>query len=311
MIRRPRAQELIAGMTVDRIFGPMVLFGAGGTAVEVLRDTAQGLPPLDRNLALALMQETRVWRLLQGYRDRPPAAIDAIADVLVRLSYLVARHAEIRELDINPLLADDQGVLALDARVRVADEKSEPRVAMAIRPYPSEWVKDIEIESVGTVRLRPIRPDDEALYQAFFEKVSEEDRRMRFFSTHPDLSHRFLARLTQIDYAREMAFAAIDRSTGQLLGVVRLVADSDYEKAEYGILVRSDVKGRGLGWALMQHLIAYARSEGMGELFGFVLATNTSMLEMCSKLGFSIATDAEDPTLRKVVLDLRRGGAPA
>lgn len=311
MIRRPRAQELIAGMTVDRIFGPMVLFGAGGTAVEVLRDTAQGLPPLDRNLALALMQETRVWRLLQGYRDRPPAAIDAIADVLVRLSYLVARHAEIRELDINPLLADDQGVLALDARVRVADEKSEPRVAMAIRPYPSEWVKDIEIESVGTVRLRPIRPDDEALYQAFFEKVSEEDRRMRFFSAHPDLSHRFLARLTQIDYAREMAFAAIDRSTGQLLGVVRLVADSDYEKAEYGILVRSDVKGRGLGWALMQHLIAYARSEGMGELFGFVLATNTSMLEMCSKLGFSIATDAEDPTLRKVVLGLRRGGAPA
>src|SRR5262249_17742631 len=154
--------------------------GAGGTAVEVLRDTAQALPPLDHNLALALMQETRVWRLLQGYRDQPPAAIDAVAETLVRLSYLVARHAEIREIDINPLLADDAGVIAPDARVRVAAQRVDARVPMAIRPYPSEWVKDADIASVGPVRVRPIRPDDEVLYAAFFSRVSEEDRRLRF-----------------------------------------------------------------------------------------------------------------------------------
>ncbi len=306
MVRRPNAHELIAGMTVDRVFGPVILFGAGGTAVEVLRDTAEALPPLDMNLALSLMQETRVWRLLLGYRDRPRAAIDAIAEVLVRLSYLVARHAEIRELDINPLLADDAGVIALDARVGVEDERLNPRVPMAVRPYPSEWAKDVEVANIGEVRLRPMRPDDEPLLAALFEQVTPEDRRLRFFSARPDLSHRFLARLTQIDYAREMAFVAILKHTREPLGSCRFIADPDYVRGEYAILVRSDVKGRGIGWHLMQHLIAYARAEQLKELYGSVLAENTTMLKICGELGFQIGPDPDDASLRRVVLDLAR-----
>ena len=146
--------------------------------------------------------------------------------------------------------------------------------------------------SVGPIRIRPIRPEDEALYGEFFAHVSSDDQRLRFFTVAPDLSHRFLARMTQIDYAREMAFVAIAKSTGALLGVVRLVADPDYTRGEYAILVRSDLKGRGLGWSLMQHLIAYAKSERLEELHGSVLTGNTTMLQMCRQLGFTIERGA-------------------
>jgi acetyltransferase len=304
MIRRTGAHELILGMSVDATFGPMMLFGAGGTAVEVLHDTANALPPLDLNLARDMMRETRIWRLLQGYRDRPAADTDAVAEALVRLSYLAARHPEIREIDINPLLADDKGVIALDARVRVADAAAEPRVPMSIRPYPSQWQTDTAVAGIGPVRLRPIRPEDEALYQEFFAAVTAEDQRLRFFGVGPRLSHGFLARFTQIDYAREMAFVAVAHATGSLLGVARFIADPDYTRGEYAILVRSDLKGRGLGWRLMQYLIEYARSEGLRELYGSVLAENATMLRMCRELGFAVATEPGDPTLRRVVLGL-------
>jgi acetyltransferase len=304
MIRRPEAVELIAGMSVDPTFGPLLMFGTGGTAVEVVRDAAHALPPLDLNLAQDLMRQTRVWRLLQGYRDRPPADIAGLAEALVRLSYLVARHPEIREVDINPLLADAKGVIALDARVRLEDAVRHPRMPMAIRPYPSQWVTEAHVEGLGAVRIRPIRPEDEALYTAFFAHLTPDDLRLRFFSVRPDLSHRFLARLTQIDYAREMAFIAIEAGTGELLGVVRFVADPDYVRGEYAILVRSDLKGRGLGWRLMQHMIDYARAERMEELYGSVLAENTTMLRMCRDLGFTIEADPDDASLRHVVLRL-------
>ena len=304
MIRRPQAIELIAGMSVDATFGPLLMFGAGGTAVEVVRDTAHALPPLDLNLAHDLMRQARVWRLLQGYRDRPPADIRAIAEVLVRLGYLVARHPEIRELDINPLLADASGVIALDARVKVEDPARQPRVPMAIRPYPSEWETEARIAPVGAVRIRPIRPEDETLYAAFFACLTPEDQRLRFFCARPDLSHRFLARLTQIDYAREMAFVAVGKQSGELLGVARFIADPDYVKGEYAILVRSDLKGHGLGWRLMQHLITYARAEKLAELYGSVLAENTTMLKMARELGFRIEPEPGDATVRHVVLEI-------
>jgi acetyltransferase len=304
MIRRPKATELIAGMSVDPTFGPLLMFGAGGTAVEVVRDIAHALPPLDLKLAHDLMRQTRVWRLLQGYRDRPAADVAAIAEALVRLGYLVARHPEVREVDINPLLADETGIVALDARIRVEDAAGGPRVPMAIRPYPSEWMAEAKIEPVGAVRIRPIRPEDEALYAAFFARLTPDDQRLRFFTAGPDLSHRFLARLTQIDYAREMAFVAVAEATGELLGVIRFVADPDYVQGEYAILVRSDLKGRGLGWCLMEHLIAYARTEKIERLYGLVLAENVTMLRMCRELGFSVEPEPGDATVRRVVLRL-------
>jgi acetyltransferase len=305
MIQRTDAHELILGMSVDQTFGPLLMFGAGGTAVEAIHDTAHALPPLDLNLAQDLMRQTRIWRLLQGYRQCPPAAIEQIAAALVRLSYLVSRHPEIREVDVNPLLADENGVIALDARVTVADNAITPRVAPAIRPYPSQWTIETTVEPAGPVRIRPIAPQDEALYAAFLAQLSAGDRRLRFFTAAPDLSHRFLARLTQIDYAREMAFVAIARDTGALLGVARFVADPDYTAGEFAILVRSDLKGHGLGWKLMQHLIAYARAEGLQQLYGSVLVGNTVMLEMCRELTFSIAPDPGDAQVRHVVLQLK------
>jgi acetyltransferase len=303
MVSRPHARELIVGMSEDQTVGPLMMFGAGGTAVEVIADTAHALPPLDLKLADMLIHETRICRLLKGYRDQPGVDFDAIAMALVRVSYLVAAHEEIRELDINPLLADENGCVALDARVRIADAAVSPRKPMAIRPYPVEWEKEIELAGLGRIMMRPIRPEDETLYALFFSRLAPEDVRMRFFTARPDLSFKFMARLTQIDYAREMAFVAIAADSGELLGVSRLIADPDYTRAEYGILVRTDLKGKGLGWQLMQHLIAYARSEGLKELYGKVLATNTTMLKMCAELGFRVEAD-EDLGIRDVRLTL-------
>jgi len=309
MIARPRAHELIIGASVDPTFGPMITFGAGGTAVEVLRDTAQALPPLDLGLAHDLMRQTRTYRLLAGYRDRKPADLDAIALTLVRLSYLVSENDAIHELDINPLVADESGVVALDARVGVADPGREPRAPMSIRPYPSRWETEMTLEGNRGVTMRPIRPDDELRYAAFFQNVSPEDIRLRFFVPMKQLSHAFVARLTQIDYAREMAFVAIDTETGDLLGVVRFAADPDYKSGEFAVLVRSSLKGRGLGWHLMRHLIDYARAEGLESLTGSVLTENTTMLAMCRELGFTIAAEPGDLAVSRVRLDLRPSGS--
>ena len=210
-----------------------------------------------------------------------------------------------REIDINPLLADDKGTIALDARVRVALAEEGARVPLAIRPYPSQWEADATLDAVGAIRIRPIRPEDEALYEAFFAAVTVSDRRLRFFSAGVELTHDALARLTQIDYAREMAFVAIEKSSGKLLGVVRLIADPDYTHGEYAVLVRSDLKGRGLGWRLMQHLIDYAKDEGLQEIHGSVLFENSTMLAMCAKLGFTSTSDPGDETVRRVVLVLK------
>lgn len=305
MIRRPRAHELIVGMSEDVTFGPVLMFGAGGTSVEVVRDTCLALPPLDLRFARDMIAGTRVSRLLEGYRDRPPADIAAIACVLLRVSQLVIDHGAVRELDINPLLADEKGVIALDARVRVEDTSVKPRRPMALRPYPKEWEASRDVPGLGgQVLLRPIRPDDELLYDEFFEHMTEEDTRLRFFSPMRGLSHKFRARLTQIDYAREMAFVALD-AAGRLLGVARLSADPDYTRAEFGVAVRSDLKGRGLGWLLMQHLIAYARAEGLKQLDGLVLVENTTMLAMSRELGFDVEKEPSDLSVRRATLKLR------
>ena len=303
MIERSNAFELIIGASDDATVGPLMMFGSGGTSVEVTADTAHALPPLDLKLAYQMMEETRIYRLMRGYRDRPPAAIEEIALSLVRLSYLVAEHEAIREIDINPLLADEHGVVALDARVSIADPRRVPRTPLAVRPYPVEWERGDSVEGIGSFLLRPIRPDDEPMYEAFFARLSSNDLRMRFFTAAPDRSFRFFARMTQIDYAREMAFVAATPS--ELLGVSRLIADPDYSNAEFAVVVRSDLKGKGLGYKLMQHLIAYARAEGLGALHGDVLVENTGMLQLCRELGFSMASGSQASDAIQVKLSLR------
>ncbi len=305
MVVRRQSHELILGMTVDATFGPVIMFGAGGTGAEVMKDIALGMPPLDMKLARDLVQETRISRLLRGYRDRPQADCEAIAAALVSLSALVVAHPEIRELDINPLLADDKGVIALDARVRIADESKSPRVPLAIRPYPIQWERQAAHAELGPVTIRPIRPEDERLYENFAKHLLPEDIRLRFFAPKANLSHHFVARLTQIDYAREIAFIAIAQN-GDMLGVSRFAADPDYETAEYAVMVRSDLKGKGLGNLLMAQLIEYAKANGLKRIIGSVLAENTGMLSMCRHLGFTVRADPDDMTVRHVELELGR-----
>ena len=298
MVLRPKARELIAGIADDPTFGPIVVFGRGGTAVEVIGDKALALPPLDLKLAHDLIARTRVSRVLRAYRDVPAADTDAVALLLVKLAQLAADLPEVRELDLNPVLADQSGIIAVDARVAVAPHAPVPgrpgHPRFAIRPYPKEWERHVELRDGTKVLARPVRPEDEPLYGPFFSAVTQHDLRLRFFAPVKEFAHTFIARFTQIDYARAMAFIAIEEASGKMLGVVRLHADANHESGEYAILVRSDLKGRGLGYLLMQMMIEYARADGLKTIEGQVLSENTAMLAMCRELGFVIATDPQD-----------------
>jgi acetyltransferase len=309
MVVRPKARELIIGLADDPTFGPVIVFGQGGTAVEAIDDKALALPPLDLALARGLIARTRVFRILKAYRNVPAADETAIALVLVKLSQLVADFPEIREIDLNPVLADDSGVIAVDARVAVApfERRAGPlsgNPRFAIRPYPKAWERHLALPDGSKVFVRPIRPEDEALYPAFLTAVTADDLRLRFFAPVKDFSHGFIARFTQIDYARAMAFIANEEATGRMLGVVRVHADSEYRTAEYAILVRSDLKGHGLGWLLMELMIEYARAEGLETIRGQVLQENRTMLQMCRQLGFAIAPDPDESSIVIVTLSL-------
>jgi acetyltransferase len=308
MVLRPKARELILGLADDPTFGTVVLFGHGGTAVEIINDKALALPPLDLQLARSLIERTRVSRLLRGYRDVPAVKEDAVATVLVKLSQMAADIPEIRGLDINPLLADEAGVLAVDARVAVGRVLrkfggSGP-ANFAVRPYPSQWQRHIEVKDGWRIFVRPIRPEDEPLIHELLRHVTSHDLRLRFFGPMKEFSHEFVARLTQLDYARAMAFVALDEATGEIVGVVRIHSDSIYETGEYAILLRSDLKGRGLGWTLMQLIIEYARAEGLKTIWGDVLAENTVMLEMCRSLGFEVKPDPVEHDIYSAKLPL-------
>jgi acetyltransferase len=315
MVRRPNARELIAGLGEDPTFGPVVLFGRGGTAVEVINDKALALPPLDMSLAHAQIERTRVSRLLRRYRDKPQADLDAVALTLVRLAQMSADIPEIRGLDLNPLLADEAGVIALDARVEVAacpqpaPAGGNPRFAVA--PYPRHLERRITLRDGAKIFARPVRPEDEETYRRFFHRVTPEDLRLRFFAPVKDFSHVFIARLTQIDYARAFALCAIDEADGEMAGGVRVLQGPEEGSGEYAVLLRSDFKGRGLGWALMRCAIDYARSVGLKTLKGHVLSENRAMLDLCARLGFDVIDDREDLGLKTVILDVAHEGLSA
>jgi acetyltransferase len=305
MASRAGAHELIVGLSEDPLFGPVVLFGHGGTAVEVVKDKALALPPLNAILARDLIDRTRVARLLKGYRDRPPSDINAIIKVLLALQDIAIDLPEVKELDINPLWANDQGVLALDARIRVAKEPRPGTGRFAVKPYPSELTHEIADRNGKTYLMRPIKPEDASALQETIASSDPEDVRMRFFSTLQRLPDVLAKRLTQIDYDREMAFAVIDEAgeRPQGIGVVRLALDPDRTRGEYAIMVRSDRIGTGLGLRMMQEIIAYARQIGAKQVFGDVLAENKRMLGMCEKLGFE-RTGTPEPGVVEVTLNL-------
>jgi acetyltransferase len=288
MVRRGGAHELFAGIAVDPTFGPTILFGEGGTAVEVIADRALALPPLNERLARDLIEQTRISRLLAGYRDRPPVNLASLESALVNLAQLAADMPEIVELDVNPLLTDEHGVLALDARIRVARSRAGGADRFAIRPYPAELEERAEFRGQPLI-LRPIRPEDFEQHKRFLAQVSPEDLRARFFATLREVPDRDLARLTQIDYDREMAFIAVasgEDGRPATLGVARASADPDNVEAEFAVLVRTDLKGEGLGRMLLEKLVRYCRQRGTQRMTGEVLSDNTRMTALASALGF-------------------------
>lgn len=305
METRPENRELIAAIADDPLFGPVIVFGRGGTAVRVIDDLALALPPLDLRLAHELIDRTRVSRRLKAYRGMPAVDERAVALTLVKLAQLAADIPEIRQLSLNPLLADRHGVVAVDARAVVEAmpplHKGRGHPRFAIFPYPQEWERRIELADGSPALVRPVRPEDDALFREFFARVTDEDLRLRFFQSVKHFSHEFIARLTQLDYARSIALMALD-ADGAMLGAVRLMADANYEKGEYGILVRSDLKGQGIGWRLMTIMIEYAGWLGLREVEGQVLRENRGMLAMCRQLGFDIKPDPDDPGLMLVRL---------
>ncbi|MFO1325811.1 MAG: acetate--CoA ligase family protein [Rubrivivax sp.] len=304
-VQRPQALELIVGSHVDPLFGPVILFGQGGTAVEVVADRAVALPPLNEPLAEALIERTRVARLLRGWRDVPPADHAALVRVLTTLSQLLADEPRIAEVDLNPLLADAQGVIALDARVRVSAAAPGGATRFAIRPYPAEQVETVAWQG-GTLVLRPIRPEDEAQHLAFLERLDPIDIRMRIFYSRRSIERSELARLTQIDYERELAFIATrgDGAAEQTLAVVRAVIDPDNVDAEFGIVVRSDLKGGGLGELLMKKLVRHLRERGTRRLVATVLRENARMLELARDLGFGEPEGVEGDETVSIALPL-------
>lgn len=308
MIRRRHAHELIVGASIDPLFGPVILFGQGGTAVEVIADRALALPPLNATLARSLIGRTRIAKLLKGYRDVPPAREEAIVSTLVAISQLLADVPEIAELDINPLIVDHEGAIALDARVRLSAACPAGADRFAIRPYPQSLIEHHTLPDGTALTLRPIRPEDEAQHRAFLEKMDPEDIRMRLFYSRRSIEHSELARLTQIDYDREMAFIAtrpLPEGGEETLGAVRAICDPDNDAAEFGVMVRSDLKGRGMGWLLMDRLVRYLREHGTRRIVGTVLRENHGMLGLAKRLGFTIEAHPQDPDLRHVELPLR------
>ncbi len=308
MLSRHGAYEVVIGVRTGRHFGggPVLYFGHGGPETQVINDMAYALPPLNMLLARDLMSRTRIYAMLSQSAGRP-ADLDALALTLIKVSQIVVDLGEIVEMDINPLWATAQGVLALDARIRIAATAGPGTERLAIRPYPKQLEQRFELPDGRTLYLRPILPEDEPSLRDMVRRMPEEDVRLRFFQPIKELSHDMAARLTQLDYDREMAFVVTDSGVaGQapIWGVVRMNAEPDMEKAEYAIAIDRNMTGLGLGPMLMRRIIDYARLRGFKELFGLVLRENDSMLRLCQALGFTVKVMPDDPGVMEVALKL-------
>ncbi|HEY6241701.1 MAG TPA: bifunctional acetate--CoA ligase family protein/GNAT family N-acetyltransferase, partial [Burkholderiales bacterium] len=308
MIARPHGRELMIGVMRDSVFGPAITFGAGGTMVEIQRDRAVALPPLNAFLVGDMIQGTRVAKLLGAFRDKPAIDMQALEAVLLRVSEMVCELPWIDELDINPLIVDEEGAVAVDARIVVRDSPPlRNRYAhMAIHPYPADLTSVLRLSDGSQVTLRAIRPEDADMEQGFVRNLSQNSRYFRFMNTVRELTPAMLIRFTQIDYDREMAFVAVREEGGREIeiGVARYVTNPDARTCEFALVVADESQGKGLGRRMLERLIEVARWRGLRTMVGHVLAGNQPMLGLCRKLGFKIADHPEDTAVRRAVLDL-------
>lgn len=304
MVHRPGAFELIAGVSTDATFGPVILFGHGGTAVEILRDKSLELPPLNTALARAQIERTRIAALLKGYRDRPPADIDGVANVLMQLGRIVADHAEITEIDINPLLCDATGVIGVDGRIRVRKATGPAEARLAIRPYPQSLESNIRTPDGATYVVRPIKPEDEPALRRFAEEVDAQDLWHSAFTLLRERSHETAARLSQIDYDREMTMLAWQGE--RIAGLARSTADPDFEAAEAAVIIRADLRDKGLAKQLLQAQLAAIAGQGVHRAVLVYPVKLARINAIAVELGFDIAPLSEDASVMRAMKVLAR-----
>ena len=316
MINRSGGQELILGARKDPIFGAVVMVGAGGVTAEIMRDSALGLPPLNEHLAMRMLKSLRIWPLLQGYRGQKGADIDKLVETIIRLSYLVADYPQISELDINPLLAGPEQVIALDARVMVdqeaVEQKSRPFSHLSIRPYPEQYMKNIKLPDGTSVLLRPIKPEDEPMWHEMLGECSMESIRYRFFGVFKQTTHKMATRYCFIDYDRELAIVAEiqDGDKRKLIGVGRLVADANHEDAEYAIIIADPWQQKWIGTAVTEYCEEIAQQWGVKRIKACTLPDNHRMINLFEQAGYNIKR-SEDLVQITKELDAETAGAGA
>ncbi|MCB0596486.1 MAG: bifunctional acetate--CoA ligase family protein/GNAT family N-acetyltransferase, partial [Phaeodactylibacter sp.] len=300
--------ELLIGAKKDPIYGPVIAFGQGGVAVEVFRDMKLGLPPLNRVLARRIIEGTRIFPLLKGYRGMPGVNLEELELILVKFAYMVMDFPEIREIDINPFVVNENGGMALDAHIVLEKEKPairKPYSHLVISPYPEKFSKAVLLRSGQVAYLRPIRPEDEPLEAQMLENISQQSLYFRFFGYVPQVTHDFLTRFTHIDYDREMAIIAEVEEAGakKMAAVVRIISDAWGESAEYAILVADPWQQQGLGGQMTDYIIEIAREMGIKKLYASVLASNKGMLTLFEKKGFSIEREDFDTFHTELMLE--------
>ncbi|RMG75407.1 MAG: bifunctional acyl-CoA synthetase/GNAT family N-acetyltransferase [Bacteroidetes bacterium] len=291
-----RRYELLIGSKKDPIFGPVIVFGMGGVAVEVFKDLHMGLPPLNMNLAQRIIEETKIYKLLQGYRGMPGVDIPSIQFLLYKFAYLVMDFPEIAEIDINPFVVDENGGVVLDAKVILDKETAGKDVApyshLIIRPYPKEYITSYTLQDGREAVLRPIRPEDEPMEEEMFTKFSEQTQYFRFFEFIPQVTHSMLIRFTQIDYDREMAIIAELEEDGRkvMAGVARIVADITRNSAEFAIVIADPWQGQGLGNRMTDYILEIAAKMQIKTVYANILKQNVKMVHILKKRGFRITS---------------------
>jgi len=295
MIERAHSYELVAGIASDPTFGPVIMVGAGGKAVEILHDRTFGLPPLDRDFAREMIASTRIAAQLAGFRDVPPVSIDALADALCVLSTIAIDLPDLLELDINPLLVDPSGAIVLDARIRIA-ETAEGGVRPAICPLPADWSADLVTRTGDRIHVRPASPDDAALLKALLEANAAEDLRFRF-GTARTVSPDRIADLIDVDYARAITFLAL-RADGTAAAAAAVRCDADGDDAALSVFVRQDCKGRGISWTLMEHVLRYTRAKGIHTLTSFQNVEDRRAIQLEEEMGFAVTDAPPDEDLK-------------
>jgi acetyltransferase len=285
--------EIILGSKKDRDFGSVIVFGMGGIGTEIFKDISIGLPPLNQTLARRLMEETEVYKMLQGYKGKPPADLRHLEEIIVSFSNLIVDFPEIAEMDINPLAISNGKAYALDARVIVDRETidySAHYSHLVFTPYPSRYIMPCKLPDGTEILLRPIRPEDEPLEHELLTSLSERTLKERFFSVISDITHEMLIRFCNIDYDKEMAIVAEvkDGEKRKIVGIGRLIVEPDMKSGQFAALVHDDFQGKGLGYTLIDMMIGVAQEKELEEVYGIVLSENDRMLQVCRKLGFEL-----------------------